>query len=428
MGSSASVECSERSSSPVSAKELVNSILCKNEVEKKFAKLCEYEDRMCKIFCHDEKMRKLFIKYIKLGSWMDKFREGPENTLIMILLSKVQQNALNLRPFNPAEDGIAMQSSFSKPSPSTRSEISVSLPPLLSLTTKMNTPTKSCDSMTESARSQDSRSHNRSSSSMYRSSSSMVSNGGNFFEDSIREPGAPLELLSLLFASLYPLFVESRMFKAHYPPRSLLDKVGSIVQIKSADSADYFSGSGDNFESNRKEGTGHALSLFLKAANTYDETDLVKMLSTPIWLERHRPSALIDHAPISISIASATQGPGFPLVYVNKAFERLTGYSAREILGESCKILQGEETAEKHILRMNEALQGQRATKIEVVNYTKQGRAFHNLLILTPVFDHVENLAYVIGVQFDVTDHDVTAKEIHMAKDILAMLPYLLNL
>ena len=39
-------------------------------------------------------------------------------------------------------------------------------------------------------------------------------------------------------------------------------------------------------------------------------------------------------------------GPGYPIVYVNPALCELTGYSARELLGKSPAILQGEKSDE----------------------------------------------------------------------------------
>ena len=52
------------------------------------------------------------------------------------------------------------------------------------------------------------------------------------------------------------------------------------------------------------------------------------------------------------AIASSTNGiiitdagqPDNPIVYVNPAFERLTGYSAEELIGRNCRFLQGPDT------------------------------------------------------------------------------------
>jgi PAS domain-containing protein len=55
---------------------------------------------------------------------------------------------------------------------------------------------------------------------------------------------------------------------------------------------------------------------------------------------RDRALASMDQP---VVIADAGQR-GFPTVYVNPAFERMTGWSQRQILGQSCAVLQGEDT------------------------------------------------------------------------------------
>jgi diguanylate cyclase (GGDEF)-like protein/PAS domain S-box-containing protein len=111
--------------------------------------------------------------------------------------------------------------------------------------------------------------------------------------------------------------------------------------------------------------------------------------------------AFVSHG---LTIADATQ-PGFPLVYVNQAFCEMTGYRPEEILGRSCKFLQGSETnAESLELVRNALSTGQRCTVV-LENYRKDGTPFWNELSLTPLPDETGKLAYFIGVQ-----HDVTAK------------------
>jgi diguanylate cyclase (GGDEF)-like protein/PAS domain S-box-containing protein len=111
--------------------------------------------------------------------------------------------------------------------------------------------------------------------------------------------------------------------------------------------------------------------------------------------------AFVSHG---LTIADATQ-PGFPLVYVNQAFCEMTGYRPEEILGRSCKFLQGSETnAESLELIRNALSTGQRCTVV-LENYRKDGTPFWNELSLTPLPDETGKLAYFIGVQ-----HDVTAK------------------
>jgi PAS domain S-box-containing protein len=48
---------------------------------------------------------------------------------------------------------------------------------------------------------------------------------------------------------------------------------------------------------------------------------------------------------VGIVIAD-TRLPDMPLIYVNPAFERITGYSAAEVLGYNCRFLQGTKTSQ----------------------------------------------------------------------------------
>ena len=56
-----------------------------------------------------------------------------------------------------------------------------------------------------------------------------------------------------------------------------------------------------------------------------------------------------------ISIADARL-PERPLIYVNEGFERLTGYTAAEVLGLNCKFLQGPETDPDTVATLRELI------------------------------------------------------------------------
>ena len=89
---------------------------------------------------------------------------------------------------------------------------------------------------------------------------------------------------------------------------------------------------------------------------------------------------------------------------MNKGFERLTGYSADEILYRDCRFLQNEDRDQDALSSIREALQNGRPSREVLRNYRKDGTMFWNELSITPVYDEADNLMYYIGVQKDVTE------------------------
>ena len=74
-----------------------------------------------------------------------------------------------------------------------------------------------------------------------------------------------------------------------------------------------------------------------------------------------------------------------PVVFVNPAFERLTGYAERDALGRNCRFLQGHDREQGALAEVRRALQDGSAVEIVVRNYRKDGSMFWNQLRLVPV-------------------------------------------
>ena len=104
-----------------------------------------------------------------------------------------------------------------------------------------------------------------------------------------------------------------------------------------------------------------------------------------------------------ITIADA-RAPDLPLIYVNPAFERMTGYSREESLGRNCRFLQNGDKCQPGLDAIRLALKQGRATRVLVRNYRKDGTAFWNELALAPVWDEAGELTHFIGVASDVTE------------------------
>ncbi|KMO32475.1 histidine kinase, partial [Methylobacterium tarhaniae] len=95
--------------------------------------------------------------------------------------------------------------------------------------------------------------------------------------------------------------------------------------------------------------------------------------------------------------------PDNPIVFVNDAFTRLTGYARDEIVGRNCRFLQGPETDPDDVARIREAIAQRVPIEIDLLNRKKSGEAFWNRLLVSPVFDEAGQLTYFFASQFDVT-------------------------
>lgn len=103
-----------------------------------------------------------------------------------------------------------------------------------------------------------------------------------------------------------------------------------------------------------------------------------------------------------------------PLVYANKAFETVTGYSNEETVGRNCRFLQGTDRDQPEVSKLREAIKNKQEIGVTLRNYKKSGELFYNHLEMTPLFDPHGNLLYYLGVQFDITTQIRAAEEIKL--------------
>ena len=96
--------------------------------------------------------------------------------------------------------------------------------------------------------------------------------------------------------------------------------------------------------------------------------------------------------------------PDNPIVYVNPAFERISGYGAEEVRGRNCRFLQGEERDQPALDELRTALREERESRVVLRNYRKDGEPFWNELYVSPVHDDGGRLTNFVGVQNDITE------------------------
>ena len=107
--------------------------------------------------------------------------------------------------------------------------------------------------------------------------------------------------------------------------------------------------------------------------------------------------AVLDSG-LSISIADARL-PDRPLVWVNGAFTRLTGYPLDEIVGRNCRFLQGADTDPRTVARMRTTIDAGRTIATVVRNYHRDGSPFWNQVVISPVFDETGAVTHHVGIQ-----------------------------
>jgi PAS domain S-box-containing protein len=95
--------------------------------------------------------------------------------------------------------------------------------------------------------------------------------------------------------------------------------------------------------------------------------------------------------------------PDEPLVYVNPAFERLSGFPAAEVLGRNCRFLQLPDTDPAAISRLRAAVLAGEEVREVLLNGRADGSTWWNECHLTPVTDEDGRVVQYIGIQADVT-------------------------
>jgi len=112
-----------------------------------------------------------------------------------------------------------------------------------------------------------------------------------------------------------------------------------------------------------------------------------------------------------------------PIVYVNAAFETLTGYSAREAIGRNCRFLQDPATDPEAVSQIAALLKSEGAVTADILNRRRDGAPFWNRLNITTLRDAQGEAAYRFATQADVTGEytdEVVVEQLRISRQRLA--------
>jgi len=118
------------------------------------------------------------------------------------------------------------------------------------------------------------------------------------------------------------------------------------------------------------------------------ETAVSRLNDIVIITEGHRPGDLA----------------GRRIIYVNDAFERETGYSREEAVGQPVRILHGPATSRTEAARLDAELGARRGARAELVHYRKSGEEMPVELEIVPIVDEEGNCTHLVSVERDISE------------------------
>jgi HTH-type transcriptional regulator, bacterioopsin transcriptional activator and related proteins len=126
----------------------------------------------------------------------------------------------------------------------------------------------------------------------------------------------------------------------------------------------------------------------------------------------------IDEAPIGITLTDPNR-PDNPIVYLNDAYERLTGYDPEFVRGRNCRLLQGPESDPGAVRQMRDAVDSEEPVAVELLNYREDGTPFWNRVDISPIFDERGELVNFVGFQTDVSERKRAERELERRTEAL---------
>ena len=99
-----------------------------------------------------------------------------------------------------------------------------------------------------------------------------------------------------------------------------------------------------------------------------------------------------------------------PIVYVNQAFTRVTGYARTACIGRNCRFLQGENTSKSDVDKLRIGIEAQQPVTVDLLNFRANGEPFENRLIVAPITGDDGNVMYFIGIQKELRENDSSTR------------------
>ncbi len=122
---------------------------------------------------------------------------------------------------------------------------------------------------------------------------------------------------------------------------------------------------------------------------------------------------------IVLTEVEGVDGGGGKIVFVNKAFERMTGYTVAETVGQNPRFLQGEKTDRRVVAEIHEAVAKRQPIRRQIVNYRKDGTEFWVEIDIVPIFDAAGKCTHFAAVERDFTEEKKNQESLNLFRALM---------
>ena len=124
---------------------------------------------------------------------------------------------------------------------------------------------------------------------------------------------------------------------------------------------------------------------------------------------------------VVITKAEPLESPGPPILYVNEAFSRMTGYGRDEAIGKVPSFLRGPKSDPHQLQQIRSALKLRAPVKVELINYRKDGSEFWVDISIVPVAVEGGIHSHWVSIQRDTTGRRQLEEEARLHQERLAL-------